>query len=330
MPSGTYTPDGGSRVPQQNYSITPPTPGASPTPSSGGNSYGMQLLNQLKALRGQLDAGQIPVTQYLDQGKQLAQQIFAEQLRLGGGGSNAAKQGDDLRNAFQSANTGFTQSPTNDPTTAIGINLPDKYQQDIRESLIPSNITGDQRKQLIDSIPNDIQYGSDQWKIEQEAIRQKVQAQQAADQASTLRKQNLSTLSDVLSKQADQAYDANSPKILEDLNARGLLGGSGVGKALAQEKTRQQQLVDSMLAQQGVSNSNLDANAIQGIQDDYAAMEQAGLSRNFSTADNSTAFNQALALAKLSQPQSQGSSKGGQASAAAAGSILPAIATYLA
>jgi hypothetical protein len=272
---------------------------------------GFGMLEQLKGLRAKLDAGQIAVSDFLKQGQTLAQGIFNEQLRLGAGGSTSAQQGDALRNAFAAANTGFRQEATGDAKTGIKTDLPQEYQVRLREELIPANIQGEERQALLDKIPLDIGFDTERFKIEQEGVRQAIQAKTAAGEQATRRQQGLVDLTKLLTDRDDRLFKEAIPQISEDANAKGLLTSSGYGEALAREKARLASGTSEAIAMQGLSDRDLDVNSIASILSKQQGFQSDGLSREFSTTDSNKAFNEALRLAKENQPGT-GSKSGGE------------------
>jgi hypothetical protein len=275
------------------------------------NQAGLEAVEKLKKLREDLDAGSIQVNEFVKQGKELADFIFNEQLRLGAGGRSSAQFGDQLRQTFQAANTGWKQQHIGADDDGAKVDLGAEYQQRLREELLPGNLPEEERRRLIEDLPADIGFDTDRFNIEREGIRQRVQAEAEAAKAKEQRQTRLGELATLLATQADQAYDENSPKLLEDLNARGLFHSSATGKALAGEKTRQQQITQNLLAAQGLSDRDADIGSMEAIGKASRAFQTSGLSRDMSNDDRARAFTEALTLANMSQPQNSGGGKGG-------------------
>lgn len=288
-----------------------------------GNAFA--AVNTIKQLKAKLDNGDIDYATYVKQAQPIADFIGSEALRLGAGGSAPAKVGQQLWQSFTTSGTGFNRDPNSGDIVISHLKAPSSIVNKELQALIPGDLTDQQKQNLIASINPDMAIGSDEYKIQQEALRQAAQAYRSQNQASAERKTNLGTLRDSLTKQADEAYNANSPAILDDLNARGLLGSSAVGKSLAQERTRQLQLTDALVAQQSLADSGADINSVLDIGATQRAFQTSGLQRDFSSSDNARAFQQALALSNLTKPSGGGKGGGGGAlSGAATGATVGA------
>lgn len=136
-----------------------------------------------------------------------------------------------------------------------------------------------------DPLRNSVPKTVDQSIIEQEAARQAEQSRQAYEAEKSIRGQRLTDLSDLLTKQENQKFSLEQPGIYEDLNSRGLLRSSGLGEALAKEKSKLAGESANTLLQQGLTDRDAD---IQGIQDILARTQQfqsSGLERKFTLED---------------------------------------------
>ncbi len=307
--------------PQPTDKNLPPPLGA----PAGSLPAGFAELEQLKQLRAALNAGQIEVSQFLREGKALSESIFNIQLALGAGGKDSAKRGDDLRNAFASADTGFRQEPTGDAKTAIKTALPEEYQTRLREELIPKNVTGEERARLLAEIPDDIGFDTDRFAIEREGIRQSQQTKRTAAEQATRRQQGLVDLTKLLSERDSRLFKDAIPEIAEEANAKGILKSSGYGDSLAHERARLQAGSSEAIAKQAISDRDLDVNSLAAIIGQQQGFQSDGLSREFSTKDYTKQQNDALYLARENQPSSGGKSGGEKAAQGA--STAAAIAS---
>ncbi len=285
-----------------------PTPTDAPVAAQMGP--GFAELERLKQLRAALEAGQIEVSQFLKEGRELSESIFKTQLQLGAGGSKSAQQGDALRNAFMAADTGFRQEATGDPKTGIKTALPQEYQTRLREELIPKNVSPEERERLLKEIPDDIGFDTDRFAIEREGIRQSQQTKATAAEQALRRKQGLEDLTKLLSERDTRLFKNAIPEIAEEANAKGILKSSGYGENLARERARLEAGSSEAIAAQALSDRDLDVNSLASILSKQQGFQSDALSREFSTSDYSKQTRDALALAKENQPQSSGKSGG--------------------
>lgn len=265
------------------------------------------LASGLSTLKQALDAGQISVSEYINTARPLATRGELASFQIASSGS----QGADLYNqsgierAMKEA--GFTRS------TELGkpkINLGQKYETQLREELIPENVSPEQREQLLKDIPLDIGFDTDRFAVEREGIRQRLQAEGDAATAKTRRGEALNELAGLLGKQADEAFDTNRAAILEDLNARGLLRSSAVGHEFARERSRQKQVSENIISTQAISDRDADLNALLQAGAGQRQFQTAGLERQFGLEDLSRSQAFALQMAELTKPQAKGKTSG--------------------
>jgi hypothetical protein len=264
-------------------------------------------INQLKALRAQLDGGQIGVSDFLKAGQPLAAQVNQELFSLAGQGSNNASLATKMLQDFQS-NSGFKQS--GDGNQSVAANLPAQYQQKLREELLPANLSPEERKALLNDIPTDIGFDTDRFKLEQEGVRQKMQGQQDQADAATIRSQRLKDLSTLMAQNDMRRFQQAVPGVAEDANAKGILRGTGFGEALASKANQLQADTDQALAQQGLTDRDAEANGVLSLGDSLRGFQTAGLQRQFSLSDFSKNKDFALQQAEAMQPKQQGKSNG--------------------
>jgi hypothetical protein len=277
---------------------------------SGPTHPGFAELHRLKLLRAELDAGRLPVSEFLKEGRELSERIFNVQLTLGGQGKKAAQLGDQLRDMFAQANTGFRQEATGDAKTAIKTALPEQYQRRLREEMIPANITGEERERLLAEIPDDIGFDTERFKIEREGIRQAQQTKKTAAEQATRRQQGLTDLAKLLSERDSRMFKDAIPEIAEEAQAKGILNTSGYGEKLARERARLEAGSSEQIAQQALSDRDLDTNSLASILSAQQGFQKDALSREFSVDDYTKQTRDALALAKSQQPESKGKTGG--------------------
>lgn len=280
-----------------------------------------QFANQAKALRAKLDAGEIDFNSYIKQATDIRRNAAQHEMALGGSGSGGASLATQYQQGFQSI-LGLMQDMSEPGVLKykpVG-ELSEKYQQQIRDSLLPSNITGDERDRLLKDIPNDIEYGSDRYKIEQEGIRQRIAAEKAQMEAKTRRAQSLSELSQLLSTRNERVFEDSIPDITEAANVKGIYRSTGYGDALARERTRLEAGAQEQLAQQSLSDRELDEQTMAGILAKQQGFQFDALSRDFSNKDYGRQIADAMRIAELSRPQqSRGKAGGGALSGAVGG-----------
>lgn len=271
--------------------------------NNGLDGYARGLIDLKKAL----DTGKISVSQYLKVAKPLANrgQLAAHQTASSGSEGASAYTASGISNAMQQA--GFT------PGVELGkmqVDLGQKYETQLREELIPANVTGEAREKLLKDIPLDIGFDTDRFAIEREGIRQRLQTEEEAAQAKTARGSALDELAGLLNKQADEAFDVNRAGIMEDLNSRGLLRSSAVGKSFADERARQKNVSENIIAAQSISDRDADINALVQAGAAQRGFQSAGLQREFGLEDLTRSQNLAMMIAEMSKPQAKGKTSG--------------------
>jgi hypothetical protein len=173
---------------------------------SEGNAY--SAIAELQRLRKALDAGQISVKEFIEQGKPISDFVFSEQQRIGGSGSKGADAANSLRRTFDNTDVGFKFTDSSDRNKWSEVNLPEKYQQDVRATQLPSNLTPEEREKALKEIPNDVPINSDRYLVEREGLRQEQQSTDFANQSSARRDQALNEIS------------GNRDAVLSDADAR--------------------------------------------------------------------------------------------------------------
>lgn len=268
-----------------------------------------QQRDKLAELKAKLDAGEIGVSDFINQGQKLAVQLDRGIYDLATSGAGGAKQATDFIQRLKDAGDigfEFGAGKGNNVGERFGLALPKEYEARYREEILPSDLSPEEKAKYLADLPTDIGLDTDRFTAEREGLRQRIQAEKLGSTQKTERASRLEELKGILNTQADQAYDENNPKILEDLNARGLLGSSQVGKSLAAEKTRQKQLVDAMIGQQSLSDRDADLGAMSNALAIQQGYQGAGLSRDFGLADQNRQFIQAMDFARRTAPQGGG------------------------
>lgn len=274
-----------------------------------GGSYGegraFEAAEYLKQLRAALDAGQIGVSEFLKLGQPAAQmgyEAIASSAGRGSQGANIVKPLND-----QLAQLGFARDYN---TGKINVNLPGQYQQKIREELLPSNLSPEEREAMMNEIPTDIGFDLDRFNIEREGIRQSLQQKKAAGEQKTLRQTRLNELAGFLAEQEGVKFQREIPEIAEQANLQGVYRSTGFGNALAKRRGELAQDTNAALASQGIADRDMDVNAISDILNTKREFQSAGLDRQFSLDDATRNFNRTLQMADLTTPKPQGKSTG--------------------
>lgn len=294
-----------------SYDINPDTISAA---IKGATPEGKMAL--LKNLRGRLDSGQIQVADFIKLGQPLAQAVSQDTATLGGQGGKNAARGQAIYQDFKT-NSGFGQKQEGHPDVIPS--LPEKYQQDTRQQLLPTNMDPATRDKIINEIPTDIPITSDRGQIEREGIREQGQAQQGLDERTAFRKNALNDLAGILAKQQSEAFSRSVPQLAEDANTGGIFRSTGYGEALARKQAQLTSDTSNQLALKGISDRDLTAAGMGDITDNRLAMQQSGLQRQFTLDDFAKNVDVAKALAEASKPESKGKSGGEKALGAAQG-----------
>lgn len=279
--------------------------------SYGESRYGDRIA-YLKSLRQALDAGQISVNDFVTMGKPVAEEatrIYHSLASSGSRSANAAIAAGGGRFEQVMPSLGFGTSGSGD-NLKIQVKLPQNYQEQVRESLLPSNITGDQRERLLKDIPFDIELGSDRYNLEREGIRQRVQQEETAAQQKTGRQKLLDDLSGILTERTKTQFDEAVPQIAEQANVGGIFRSTGFGKALADERARLERDAQSRLSEKALEYGEGDVNAMGDILSNQQGFQTGGLSREFSLDDFSKHAAFARELAEASKPEPKGKSSG--------------------
>lgn len=281
--------------------------------------YITQLIGGIQEKRKALEAGEISVDEYIKH----VQPNMIEGLKYStqiGGTSGGGAQANAFVQALQDA-SGFSQDLSQPGVYKIkpGGEFSSKYQQQIRESLLPQSLSAEERAAYLNEIPEDIEYGSDQYKIEKEGLRQKLQSQKTAAEQKTQRSTQLNELANLLSTRADTNFARSIPQIAEQANTGGIFRSTGYGNALAEQQKQLQEDVASQVSQQGLMNQALDTQSLSDILAASQGFQTSGVQRTFSLEDFNNQTAAALKLAQASQPQQQGKTSGQKALGTAAG-----------
>ena len=267
-----------------------------------------EYLDALKDLRRRLDAREITVDEFVKTGQPLAQKAYEMGFDISGRGSDAANSvkgyGDTI------AGIGFSNSPTDKKAINLTPDLPAGFEEDVRRSLLPPGLSPEQQNAYLKDIPLDIKYGSDQYNIEKEGLRQKLQSEGVAAKQKSERMSQLTDLAGILSSRADTNFQRSIPTIAENANTAGIYRSTGYGNALANQQGQLQQDVTSQLAQQGLQDRALDTGAIGDILAAQQGYQSSGLQRQFSLEDFAKNAQYARSLAEASRPQTPGKTSG--------------------
>lgn len=285
-------------------SVQPFKPGANSGTYGEGMAY--QAADYLKKLRAELDAGNVSVTDFIKFGKQAAEVGYNTVSQIAGKGSKAANAVNPAIGLLQQA--GFKQTGGTVGNVTVAPSLPEEYQQRIREELLPKNIPEEQRKQIIEGIPDDIDLLSDEGRIYREGIIQSLEQQKVAGEQKNLRGNNLRDLASFLAKEEDRKFNLARPDIAEDANAAGLYNGTGYSEALARERSKLAGDTSALLVAQGLSDREADIQSLASVLGTRQGFQTAGLQRNFGLQDENRSFARARELAELTKPKMGSSS----------------------
>lgn len=277
----------------------------------------------LQNLRGRLDSGQLQTADFLKLAQPLAQAVSQDSLTLGGQGSGNASRGSAILKTLQ--DSGFDQKAAGHADVVPS--LPQKYETDTRQQLVPTNLDPNVRNNIVNNIPNDISISSDRGKVEEEAAREQGQSQTSLDAQTAYRKQGLNDLAGILATNQKNLLDQSVPDLAEQANNQGIFRSTGYGNILANKASQLTSATQNQLALQGIQNQNLTAAGMGDINDNKLAMQQAGLQRQFTLDDFSKNVDAAKGIAIASQPQPQGKSGGQKALSAiqGAGSVAQIV-----
>lgn len=275
-------------------------------------------IDELQQLRSKLDIGEIGVRDFIDQGTPLAQAAERKIAVLSGQGSRSASLAVPLRSYIREAGIDFAPDDTPGTFEKPIYNLPNKFQIDLREALLPENITGEERKRIIENIPLDIDIQDDRFDIEREGIRQGLQLENLLNEERGRRAESLGSLSDLLTRQADAQFSLDTPRIREDANAAGLFRTTGLAEALADRRKQLAEQTGFKLGEAGLLDRAADIDAARGVLANTQGFQSSGLQRNFSLDDYQREALLAQSLARMATP-SQPRSGGGKVSGALTG-----------
>lgn len=127
-------------------------------------------------------------------------------------------------------------------------------------------------------------------------------SQQTLDKQAEMRKQQISDLSELLSKKADTQYNRDLPGLYEDLNTRGLLRSSDLGNKLALKKQESMEDISNQLAQQQLGYNDQYINGMGNITNQYNSGIGSALEREFSLKDYADQVNASKALGQAVTP----------------------------
>ncbi len=127
-------------------------------------------------------------------------------------------------------------------------------------------------------------------------------SQTALDKRTSLQKQRLNDLADLLSKQNKDTFNADIPGIANTSQKAGMLETSGFGQALGQDYTNLQMTTDQAIAKQALADRDLEINGVGSIASNTNNLTTAGAERGFSVNDTDKANQLALQLGQMGIP----------------------------
>ena len=259
---------------------------------------------QLTELRKRLDANKITFGDYIKQAEEARLAAAPFEMQMGGTGSRGADAARQYQQSFQEI-SGLSQdlSKPGEFIYKPNAQLSKKYQSQIRESLLPDNITPEEREEFLNSIPKDIEYGSDRYEIEREGIRQKLAAKKTLEEQKGIQKTRLGDLATLLANQEQTSFNQNIPEIAEDAQSQGFLETSGFGGALAKERARLATNTQTVLGLQGLADRDFEVNSVGEIASNMNQYQSSGLGREFGVADQTRQEALAREIARMSQPK---------------------------
>jgi hypothetical protein len=264
-----------------------------------------ELRDYALSLRKNLDAGQIDFNEYIKEARRVREEAAPLEAQIAGSGSAGASQIRDFQRQLEEI-TGLAQvmgNPQDGFNYKPGVILSREYQPQIRESLLPKNLTPEERQEFLSSIPEDIEYGSDRYNLEREGIRQKLQAKGTAATQKTQRAQFLQDLTGALSDYQRGEFESSIPGIAEDANTQGIFRSTGYGEALARKQTDLTRETGNILRMAALEGQEQDINAIGEADRIAREFQTSALSREFSLGDNEADYRRALSLAEATRPQ---------------------------
>lgn len=261
---------------------------------------------EVKDLRKQLDKGDITVADFLEQGQKLADEGLASIRGWARGGAEGANTANPYLEKFKEVGFGYDESEK-----TFTPHLPAKFQDALREEMLPENLSPEERERYKKLIPNDIGFDTDRFKIEREGIRQQYQQEQGLTQQKTIQQKRLDDLRTALMDQTSRQFQRDVNPIAGESQNAGLLETSGFGDALARRHKELDERSQDIITAQSLSDRDLEVGSISQALAQRQGFQTAGLDRTFSTTDRANQFNQAMMLANLSKPQGQSGGKGG-------------------
>lgn len=254
----------------------------------------------LKKLKSALDAGEVTVSEFLKYGQPVANSAAKKINALAS--SNSA--GANVARPYYSSllESGFVYDMKDGQLAGARPQLGQQYQQALREELVPTNLDPEARNRIISSIPDDIDFFSDQGKIERERIRQQVESEKALTARKGERQTKLDELAGLLSSRRDTLQDRAIPQITEKSNAAGQLDTTAYGQAIAKNLTQLEEDSQYALSAQSLSDRDVNMAEALDILNRSQQFQTAALERTFSREDQSRSQDFAMRLAELSKP----------------------------
>ena len=237
--------------------------------------YKIKYLQDIKAA---LDNNQMSVQDFLKYASPVAKDAYDEIGIRAAGGSRGASEVNPQQQVLK--DIGFSQNTNGEIIPMLG----PKYEQQLRDEKIPSNVSDIERTKL-GEVPTDIPIGSDRFKIEQEAIRQEQQGLTGLNQRDVYRKKALGDLASLLATQRSQARDRAIPELSEQANLKGIFRSTGTGEAIARYDKQLAEDEANALMGQGIQNQGLYATGLGDITDTRLGQQDAALQRELSLQD---------------------------------------------
>lgn len=272
-----------------------------------GEGAAYSAASYLQELKAALDRGEVSVSDYLKIGRPIAEQAYRDIAQISSGGSKAANAVNPAMSLLQQA--GFVNKGINGQFKIMP-QLGSQYEQQVRESLLPPGLTPEQKAAYLNEIPTDVEFGSDQYDLEKEGLRQKFQQEQTLGKQKTARAKMIDDLTNLLNKNTETQFNRSIPQIAENANTAGIFRSTGYGEALAKHRTQLEEDTANTLGRAKLDLENADINTLADIESNLQGFQTSGLERRFSLDDFEKSAKYAREMAELSKPQAHGKTRG--------------------
>jgi len=266
----------------------------------------------LKKLRKQLENEEISVAEFQRLGQPIAEQAIGDIGVIAGQSGKAASSVNPFISEIKK--TGFVQTGGAGETPEVQLRLPENLELQSRDVLLQDpNLSPEEKRRLLETIPSDVRIGSDRFAIEKERVRQELRAEQEQLQRQQEREGQLTELEKILATQRKEAFAEGVPILSEQLQTQGLLQTSELERQFGKEEARLARESQNILATERLKARELDLGEKLDIQEASRRFQSAGLQREFSLSDFQREEQIARQIAELSKPQQRGKGKGEKA-----------------